>query len=52
MKELKFYDMKLKKAFKTEKYEIKTKNGRKFATCIAPSGVKSFLIVKKDFTGK
>jgi hypothetical protein len=51
MEKLKFYDMKGRKAFTTDKYEIKTKNGRKFAVAKAPSGAVAYRIVSKDFKG-
>jgi len=47
---LKFVDLKRKKVFFTEDYElVKTKKGRRMAVAIAPSGVKSVRFVKKDF---
>ncbi len=49
MPKLKFYDLKAKKAFVTDKYTIVNKNGRRFAKTIAPSGVVSMRIVSKDF---
>jgi len=47
MEKLKFYDLKAKKAFISDKYKLVTKKGRNFATCVAPSGVTSFRIVAK-----
>ena len=52
MKTLKFYDLKKRKSFTTNKYKIVTKKGRKFAIAIAPSGAQSYRIVAKAFTGK
>jgi hypothetical protein len=47
MEKLKFYDLKSKKAFHSDKYKIVVKSGRRFATTTAPSGCKSFRIVGK-----
>lgn len=38
MKEMEFYDVKAKKKFKTNKYEIREKNGRFFAVTKSPNG--------------
>lgn len=47
---LKFVDLKRKKVFFTEDYEIVTaKNGRRMAVATAPSGIKSSRFVTKDF---
>ena len=47
---LKFMDMKDKKVFFTDDYQIvMTKKGRRMATTIAPSGIKSSRFVSKDF---
>lgn len=47
---LEFLDLKTKQKFKTDKFKIEmTKNGRKMAVAIAPSGAKSVRFVKKDF---
>ncbi len=47
---LKFVDLKKKKVFFTDDFEIiTTKKGRRMAVAIAPSGVKSSRFVKKDF---
>lgn len=47
---LKFIDLRTKKTFFTDDYEIvKTKKGRKMAMATAPSGVKSSRFVAKDF---
>lgn len=47
---LKFVDLKTKKSFLTEDYEItKTKKGRRMAVATAPSGIKSSRFVAKDF---
>lgn len=45
MKKLKFYDLRGKKTFTSDKYKIQTKKGRRFAVTNAPSGVKSYSIV-------
>ena len=44
---LKFFDLRAKKAFTTDKYEVVVKKGRRFAVCTAPSGVTSYRIVGK-----
>ena len=49
MESLKFYDMKAKKSFMSNKYKIITKKNRKFAVAKAPSGVDSYRIVGKNF---
>ena len=50
MAKLKFTDLKTKKAFETDKFEIKaTKNGGRMAVAISPSGVKSCRFVSKTF---
>lgn len=49
MPKLKFFDLKRKKPFTTDKFKIVTKSGRKFAVAKAPSGVESYRIVSKDF---
>ncbi len=46
--ELKFYDMKSKKSFKTSKYRVVKKGRRNFAVAKAPSGVKSYRIISKE----
>jgi len=45
---MEFYDLKSKKKFKTDKYKIVTKKGRRFAVATAPSGIQSYRIVSKD----
>jgi len=47
MEPLKFYDLRAKKAFTTDKYTIKTKKGRRFAIAKSPSGVESWRILGK-----
>lgn len=47
MERLKFYDLKKKKSFMTDKYKLVTKSGRNFAVAKAPSGVDSYRIVAK-----
>jgi hypothetical protein len=47
MKELKFYDVKARKAFHTSNYTTMNKKGRSFAVAKAPSGIKSYRILGK-----
>ncbi len=47
MDELKFYDLKGKKSFVTDKYRIETRKGRRFAVTKAPSGCESWRIIGK-----
>ena len=42
---LKFYDLKGKKSFTTDKYTMVTKKGRRFAVAKAPSGIDSWRIL-------
>ena len=55
MPKLKFYDVKAKKSFMTDKFRLesrKSKSGRitNFAIAVSPlSGIESFRIVSKDF---
>jgi len=49
--ELKFYDLKSRKSFKTSSYKIVTKGRRRFAVATTPSGKKAYRIVGKDFKG-
>lgn len=49
---LKFYDLKKKKSFKSDVYEIVKRGKMNFAKTKAPSGIESWLIVKKDFAAK
>lgn len=53
MPNLKFYDVKGKKSFVTDKYKLiskKVRSGiRYFAIAKAPSGIQSYRIVGKDF---
>ena len=53
MPKLKFFDLKKRKAFLSDKYVLtskRTKYGmRYFAVTNAPSGIKSWRIVSKDF---
>jgi len=50
---LKFYDVKAKKSFRTDKYRLVTKRTRsgmrKFAVAKAPSGIDSYRIVPMSF---
>lgn len=56
MPQLKFYDLKKRKSFTSDRYKLvskKTKTGmRYFAIAKAPSGVPSYRIVGKDFYRK
>ena len=45
--ELKFYDMKKKKAFTTDDYKVVNKSGRRFAVAQAPSGCDAYRIMGK-----
>ena len=45
MPKLKFYDLKAKKSFTTDKYKKVTKNKRIFAVAKAPSGVQSWRVL-------
>ena len=45
METLEFYDLKGRKKFKSNKYKIVTKGGRRFAVAIAPSGIESWRII-------
>ena len=47
LEKLKFYDLKKRKSFSTDKYKIVTKKNRRFAVADAPSGIKSWRIVGK-----
>lgn len=55
MLKLKFYDVKGKKTFYSDKYKFvikRTKAGnRKFAICEAPSGIDAWRIVSMSFKG-
>jgi len=44
---LSFYDVKGKKKFKSDKYKIVTKKGRRFAIAKAPTGIDSYRILGK-----
>ena len=52
---LKFFDLRKRKAFKSDKYVFKTRRNPRtkrmtyFAVANAPSGIKSWRIVSKDF---
>lgn len=58
MPRLKFYDVKKRKSFTTDKFKIvskrnpRTKRTTYFAVSVAPSGVKAYRIVAKDFANK
>ena len=49
MVQLKFFDLRTKKPFVTDKFKIEVSNGRKRAVTISPSGFKSVRFVSKDF---
>ncbi len=53
MPKLKFYDVKKKKSFTSDKFELRTKQTkagkRFFAVADAPSGIKAWRIVSRDF---
>jgi len=55
MKRIKFYDLKKKKPFLTDRFVFKSKRNTRtkrmtyFAVANAPSGIKSWRIVSKDF---
>jgi len=44
---LSFYDVKGKKKFKSDKYRIVQKKGRRFAVSKAPSGIEAWRIMGK-----
>lgn len=45
VEKLKFYDLKGKKSFMTDKYKVQIKKGRRFAVADAPSGIKAWRIL-------
>ncbi len=49
MVQLKFFDLRTKKPFVTDKFKIEVLNGRTRAVTVSPSGSKSVRFVKKDF---
>ena len=49
MVKLKFFDLRTKKPFSTDKFDLVIKNGRRMAVTISPSGSKSVRFVSKDF---
>jgi hypothetical protein len=44
---IKFYDLKAKKSFTTDKYKVVVKKGKRFAVAKAPSGIDSWRILGK-----
>ena len=46
---LKFFDLKEKKSFTTDKFTVKSIKGRRFAMATSPAGTKASRIVGKDF---
>lgn len=49
VEKLKFFDVKGKTSFTTDKFTLTTRSGRRFAVAKAPSGIQAFRIVKKGF---
>ncbi len=49
VKKLKFFDVKGRKSFTTDKFTIIRKGGRARASTISPSGAKASVFVKKGF---
>jgi hypothetical protein len=49
---LEFYDVKSKSKFKTDKYRIVNKSGRKFAVAIGPQGTDSYRILGVSKTAR
>jgi len=47
MERLKFYDVKTKKEFHSDKYQVKMKDGKRYAVAISPSGTESWKIIGK-----
>ncbi len=56
MPKIKFYDVKGKKSFMSNKFVLKVKKTKKrttyFAVASAPSGIKAWRIISKDFYKK
>lgn len=51
--DLEFFDVKSKKKFKTDKYDIREKAGRNFAVTKSPTGTyECWRVVSKDFAAK
>jgi hypothetical protein len=44
---IKFYDLKAKKSFTTDKYKVVVKKGKRFAVAKAPSGIDSWRLLGK-----
>ena len=44
---MKFYDVKARKPFQTDKYKTVMKKGRKFAVATSPTGTKAYRIMGK-----
>lgn len=44
---MKFYDLKARKSFSTDKYKVMKKSGRTFAVAKTPSGSTSYRIMGK-----
>ena len=50
---LSFYDVKTKKKFETDEYEIREKNGRNFAVTKSPAGPhECWRVISKDQAAK
>ena len=49
MEKLKFYNMKLKKSFESEDWEVRTRGERNFAVHTTQDGTECWRILGKDF---
>ena len=47
MPKLKFYDVKAKKSFETDKFDVQVRNKRRFAVADAPSGIRAWRVLGK-----
>jgi hypothetical protein len=47
MEKLKFYDMKLRKAFESDEYKIEMRGKTRMAVATGPSGIKAYRIMAK-----
>ncbi len=52
MPKLKFYDVKGKKSFMSDKFKVVKKKGRNFAVAKAPSGIESYRIISAEMAKK
>lgn len=48
MPKLKFYDVKGKKSFTSDKFKVVKKGKRNFAVAKAPSGIEAYRIISKE----